>query len=184
MIFVILFDMLLLVFIQAILSFVLSRKTINISNDIARKYGNFTVKDFRRYETWEIVKRIFYFFSELGLSKGASIKTCFIGTGAALENLPYDLSDYLSVLEHLVKYLIIGASFYWNVARILRDIVIIILYIFGQLFFMPCGVTCQAWSEVPINDGRWQFRYSLYNVCIEVYREIFCGSYGFLRYFL
>ena len=111
MIFVILFDMLLLVFIQAILSFVLSRKTINISNDIARKYGNFTVKDFRRYETWEIVKRIFFFFSELGLSKGASIKTCFIGTGAALENLPYDLSDYLSVLEHLVKYLIIWASF-------------------------------------------------------------------------
>ena len=53
-----------------------------------------------------------YFFSELGLTKGASIKTCFIGTGAALENLPYDLSDYLSVLEHLVKYLIIWASFY------------------------------------------------------------------------
>ena len=143
MIFVILFDMLLLVFIQAILSFVLSRKTINISNDIARKYGNFTVKDFRRYETWEIVKRIFYFFSELGLSKGASIKTCFIGTGAALENLPYDLSDYLSVLEHLVKFRIIWASFYWEVARTLHDIVLIICYIFGQLFSMPCGVTCE-----------------------------------------
>ena len=109
MIFVILFDMLLLVLIQAILSFVLSRKTINISNDIAQKYGNFTVKDFRRYETLEILKRIFFFFffSELGLSKGASIKTCFIGTGAALENVPYDLSDYLLILEHLVKFLII-----------------------------------------------------------------------------
>ena len=121
----------------------------------------------------------FFFFSELGLSKGASIKTCFIGTGAALENLPYDLSDYLSVLEHLVKYLIIGASFYWNVARILRDIVIIILYIFGQLFFMLCGVICQAWSEVHINDGTWRVRYSLYIICIEVYREIFAARINF-----
>ena len=145
MIFVILFDMLLLVFIQAILSFVLSRKTINISNDIAQKYGNFTVKDFRRYETWEIVKR--FFFSELGLSKGASIKACFIGTDAALENLPYDLSDYLLVLEHLVKFLIIWASFYWEVARTLHGIVLIICYIFGQLFFMSFGVTCQVRSK-------------------------------------
>ena len=94
-----------------------------------------------------------YFFSELGLTKGASIKTCFIGTGAALENLPYDLSDYLSVLEHLVKYLIIWASFYWEVAGILRDIIIIIHYIFGQLFFMPCGITCQVRSkEVSIKE--------------------------------
>ena len=28
----------------------LSRKIINIHNDIARKYGNITVKDFRKYE--------------------------------------------------------------------------------------------------------------------------------------
>ena len=64
-------------------------------------------------------------------------------------------------------------------------IVIIIRYIFGQLFFMPCGVTCQARSKkVPINDGTWRFRYSLYYVCMEVYREIFCGSYKFLRNFL
>ena len=126
-----------------------------------------------------------YFFSELGLTKGASIKTCFIGTGAALENLPYDLSDYLSVLEHLVKYLIIWASFYWEVARTLRYIVIITRCIFGQLFFMPCGVTCHSRSkEVPINDGTWQFTYSLYYVCIEFYREIFCGSHEFSRYFL
>ena len=125
-----------------------------------------------------------YFFSELGFTKGASIKTCFIGRGAALENLPYGLSNYLSVLEHLVKYLITWASFYWEVARTLRDIVIIIRYIFGQLFFMSCGVTCQARSEeVPINDGTWQFNYSLYYVCIEVCREIFCGSYEFWRYF-
>ena len=125
------------------------------------------------------------FFSELGLIKGASINTCFIGTSAALENLPYDFSDYLSVLKHLLKYLIIWTSFYWEVARTLRDIVIIIRCIFGQLFFMPCGVTCQAQSkEVPTNDGTWRFRYSIYFVCIEVYREIFCGSCEFSRYFL
>ena len=41
------------IFIQAILSFVLSRKVINIYNDIARKYGNVTVKGFRRYEKLE-----------------------------------------------------------------------------------------------------------------------------------
>ena len=37
-------------FIQTILSFVLPRKIINIYNNIARKYGNVTVKDFRKYE--------------------------------------------------------------------------------------------------------------------------------------
>ena len=36
------------IFIQTILSFVLSRKIINIYNDIARKYGNVTVKDFQK----------------------------------------------------------------------------------------------------------------------------------------
>ena len=36
------------IFIQTILSFVLSRKIINIYNNIARKYGNVTVKDFLR----------------------------------------------------------------------------------------------------------------------------------------
>ena len=39
-----------LIFIQTILSFVLSRKIINICNDITRKYGKVTVKDFRKYE--------------------------------------------------------------------------------------------------------------------------------------
>ena len=38
------------IFIQTILSFVLSRKIINIYKDIARKYGNDTIKDFRKYE--------------------------------------------------------------------------------------------------------------------------------------
>ena len=41
---------------QIIISFVLSRKIINIYNDIARKYGNVTVKDFRRYEKLEYKK--------------------------------------------------------------------------------------------------------------------------------
>ena len=44
------------IFIQKILSFVLSRKIIDIYNDIARKYGNFTVKDFRKYEKLEYKK--------------------------------------------------------------------------------------------------------------------------------
>ena len=44
------------IFIQTILSFVLSRKIINIYNNIARKYGNATVKDFRKYEKLEYKK--------------------------------------------------------------------------------------------------------------------------------
>ena len=44
------------IFIQKILSFALSRKNINIYNDIARKYGNVTVKDFRKYEKLEYQK--------------------------------------------------------------------------------------------------------------------------------
>ena len=35
------------------LSFVLSKKIINIYNDIARKYGNVIVKYFRKYEKLE-----------------------------------------------------------------------------------------------------------------------------------
>ena len=44
------------IFVQTVLSVVLSRKIINIYNDIARKYGNFTVKDFRKYEKLEYKK--------------------------------------------------------------------------------------------------------------------------------
>ena len=44
------------IFIQTILSFVLSRKVINTSNDIAQKYENATVKDFRKYEKLEYKK--------------------------------------------------------------------------------------------------------------------------------
>ena len=39
--------------IQTILSFILSRKIINIYNNIAQKYGNVTVKDFRKYKNLE-----------------------------------------------------------------------------------------------------------------------------------
>ena len=38
------------IYIQRGLRSVLSRKIINIFNDIARKYGNVTVKDFQKYE--------------------------------------------------------------------------------------------------------------------------------------
>ena len=34
----------------------LSRKIINIYNDVAQKYGNVTVKDFRKYEKLEYKK--------------------------------------------------------------------------------------------------------------------------------
>ena len=44
-------------FVQIILSFVLSRKIINIYNEIARKYGNVTVKHFRKYEKLEHKKK-------------------------------------------------------------------------------------------------------------------------------
>ena len=44
------------IFVQTILSFVLSRKIINIYNDIACKYGNVTVKDFPKYEKLEYKK--------------------------------------------------------------------------------------------------------------------------------
>ena len=43
-------------FIQTILRFALSRTIINIYNDIARKYRNVTVKDFRKYEKLEYKK--------------------------------------------------------------------------------------------------------------------------------
>ena len=45
------------IFIQTILSCVLSRKIINNYNDIARKYGNVTIKDFRKYEKLEYKKK-------------------------------------------------------------------------------------------------------------------------------
>ena len=41
---------------QTIISFVLSRKIINIYNDLARKHGNVTVKDFHKYEKLEYKK--------------------------------------------------------------------------------------------------------------------------------
>ena len=49
------------IFLQTILSFALSRKIIpnirNIYNDLVRKYGNVTVKDFRKYEKLEYQKK-------------------------------------------------------------------------------------------------------------------------------
>ena len=44
------------IFIQTISSLALSRKIINIYNDIARKYGNVTVKDFGKHEQLEYKK--------------------------------------------------------------------------------------------------------------------------------
>ena len=44
------------IFFQTILSFVLSRNIMNIYNDIARKYGNIKVQDFRKYEKLQYKK--------------------------------------------------------------------------------------------------------------------------------
>ena len=44
------------IFLQTILRFVLSRKIINVYNDLVRKYGNVMVKDFRKYEKLEYKK--------------------------------------------------------------------------------------------------------------------------------
>ena len=44
------------IFSQTISIFVLSRKIIRIYNDIARKFGNVTVEDFRKYEKLEYKK--------------------------------------------------------------------------------------------------------------------------------
>ena len=44
------------IFLQTILSLVLSRKIINVYNDLAQKYGNVTVKDFRRYKKLQYKK--------------------------------------------------------------------------------------------------------------------------------
>ena len=44
------------IYIQTGLRSVLSRKIINIFNDIARKYGNVTVKDCQKYEKLEYKK--------------------------------------------------------------------------------------------------------------------------------
>ena len=38
------------IFLQKILCFVVSRKIIKICNDVAQKHGNVTVKDFQKYE--------------------------------------------------------------------------------------------------------------------------------------
>ena len=59
-------------FIQSILSFVLSRKIINIYFDIARKYGNVSVKDFRKFEKLEYKK------NKLKLERTQSIRKLFI----------------------------------------------------------------------------------------------------------
>ena len=45
-----------MILIKTVVSFVLSRKIINIYNNIAQKYGNVTVKDFRTHEKLEYKK--------------------------------------------------------------------------------------------------------------------------------
>ena len=45
------------IFIQTVLCFVLSRTIVNIYNNISRKYGNVTVKDFPKYEKLECEKK-------------------------------------------------------------------------------------------------------------------------------
>ena len=46
----------LLIFLQTVLSFALSRKIINVYSNLARKYANVTFKNFRQYEKLEYKK--------------------------------------------------------------------------------------------------------------------------------
>ena len=45
------------IFLQTVLSFVLSRKIIKVYNNLARKYGNVMVKDFRNYKKTAVQKK-------------------------------------------------------------------------------------------------------------------------------
>ena len=72
------------IFFQTILSFTLSRKIINIYNDIARKYGNVTVKDSPKYEKLEYKKNKlkldmypkFLIFKLLNVSNKDAVSIC------------------------------------------------------------------------------------------------------------
>ena len=73
------------IFNQTILSFVLSTKIINICNDIARKYGNVTVKDFWKHKKLEYkknkLKLDIYFFSnctQLGVIRNSLTLNCWM----------------------------------------------------------------------------------------------------------
>ena len=57
----------------------LSRKIINIYNDIALKYGNVTVKDFRKHEKLEYkknkLKLYMHCFQDSGLPQNSLLET-------------------------------------------------------------------------------------------------------------
>ena len=65
------------IFIQTILSFVLSRKIINIYNDIARKYGNVTVNNF--YGFIRFTSKDYLFTPTNTLSDAKFLSCCCFG---------------------------------------------------------------------------------------------------------
>ena len=109
--------------IQTILSFVLSRKIINIYNNIAQKYGNVTVKDFRKYEKLEHKKNKlkldidflnnckqlgvypkFLIFKLLNVSNKAALSICKRLVRSNINNLNKEL-------QHLSKELSLSKNF-------------------------------------------------------------------------
>ena len=118
------------IFIQTILNFVLSRKIINIYNDIARKYGNVTVKDFRKYEKLEYKKNKlkldidflnsckqlgvypkFLIFKLLNVSNKAALSICKRLVRSNINNLKLSLSkNFLSTQLSTTDFYILTKS--------------------------------------------------------------------------
>ena len=98
------------IFIQTILSFVLSRKIINIYNDIAWKYWNITVNDFKNHEELEYKK------NELKLDIGLLNKLPNVSNKDALSIRKRLLRSAINKrnkeFQHLSKELSLSGSFY------------------------------------------------------------------------
>ena len=109
-------------FFQTIVIFVLSRKIINIYNDIVRKCGNVTVKDFRKYKRLEYKKNKlklginfnsckqlgvypkFLIFKLLNVSNKAALSICKRLVRSNINNLNKEL-------QHLSKELSLSKNF-------------------------------------------------------------------------
>ena len=111
------------IFIQTILSFVLSRKIINICNNIAWKYGNVTVKDFLKYEKLEYKKNklkldidLLNNSKQLGVPKFLIFKLLNVSNKDALSIRQRLLCSAINKrnkeFQHLSKELSLSGSFY------------------------------------------------------------------------
>ena len=116
-------------FFQTIVIFVLSRKIINIYNDIVRKCGNVTVKDFRKYKRLEYKKNKlklginfnsckqlgvypkFLIFKLLNVSNKAALSICKRLVRSNINNLKLSLSkNFLSTQLSTTDFYILTKS--------------------------------------------------------------------------